>query len=128
MRPTSKCMAGCCFHHSTRLAPSRGGTPNCRQPLQRSSTVYAPPGSWGTISSLCANLMASGGQRLLVLLLWALCACVSMRSVSAVDASLIPWESYHKTEQILDFFKKVSLKVPSRVRWAPRAGSTVASL
>ena len=63
--------------------------------------------------------MISRGQRLLVLLLWALCASISVRGVPAIDASLIPWESYHKTEQILDFFKKVSLKVPSRVRCGP---------
>ena len=66
--------------------------------------------------------MASGGQRLLVLLVWAFCACVSVHSLPAIDASLIPWESYHKTEQILDFFKKVSLKVPSRVRCGPCPG------
>ena len=58
-----------------------------------------------------------------MLLLWAFCACVSVHGVPAIDASLIPWESYHKTEQILDFFKKVSLKVPSRVRCGPRPGS-----
>ena len=63
--------------------------------------------------------MASGGQRLLVLLVCASCACVSVHSLPAIDASLIPWEAYHKTEQILDFFKKVSLKVPSRVRCGP---------
>ena len=67
--------------------------------------------------------MASRGQRLLVLLLWAFCAFVGVRGVRAIDASLIPWESYHKTEQILDFFKKVSLKVPSRVRCGPHAGT-----
>lgn len=67
--------------------------------------------------------MGSGGQRLPVLLLWAFCACVSVHGVPASDASLIPWESYHKTEQILDFFKKVSLKVPSRVRCGPCPGS-----
>ena len=72
--------------------------------------------------------MGPSSCRLLLLAVGCLCACGGARALPAAGDGPVPWDLYHKTDQILDIFKKVSLKVPSRVRCARRSITRMAVL
>jgi hypothetical protein len=72
--------------------------------------------------------MGPSSCRLVLLAVGCLCACGGARALPAAGDGPVPWDLYHKTDQILDFFKKVSLKVPSRVRCARRSITRMAVL
>ena len=42
--------------------------------------------------------------------------CLALSATIETPAQ-VRWDLYHKTDGILDYFKKTALKLPSRVRW-----------
>ena len=51
-------------------------------------------------------------------LAWCLALCTASTALLACcEGDEIRWDLYHKSDAILDFFKKTALKLPTRVRW-----------
>ena len=58
---------------------------------------------------------------------WVAVLCLASSWLQASGDGHIRWDLYHKSDAILDFFKKTALKLPTRVRYAQCCSSQMYS-